>query len=93
MRAKLFDGTSVEGAEGLREYLITKKRDVVVGQFCRKLLGYSLGRGVLLSDKPLLAEMQRRLRECDYRFSVAVETIVRSPQFREIRGQEMADED
>ena len=41
----------------LREYLLTKKRDVILGQFCRKLLGYALGRGVLLSDKPLLAEM------------------------------------
>jgi len=92
-RAKLFDGSPVEGAAGLREYLLTKKGEVVLRQFCRKLLGYALGRGVLLSDKPLLAEMQRQLREHQYRFSAAVETLVRSKQFREIRGQEMADED
>jgi hypothetical protein len=91
--AKLFDGTSVEGADGLRDYLLTKKRDAVLRQFCRKLLGYALGRGVMLSDKLLLAEMQRQLREHDYRFSFAVETIVRSNQFREIRGKEMVDED
>jgi hypothetical protein len=92
-KAILFDNTTVEGADGLRAYLLTRKRDVVVSQFCRKLLGYSLGRGVLLSDKPLLAEMERQLREHDYRFSAAVETIVRSRQFREIRGQDMRDED
>jgi hypothetical protein len=92
-RGKLFDGTQVEGAEALRDYLLTKKRDVVLRQFCRKLLGYALGRGVQLSDKPLLTEMQRQLREHDYRFSAAVETIVRSQQFREIRGKEMAYED
>jgi hypothetical protein len=91
--ARLFDGTEVDGADGLRTYLLSAKRDVVVGQFCRKLLGYALGRGVLLSDKPLLAEMQRQLRDNDYRLTVAVESIVRSRQFREIRGQDFVDED
>ena len=89
-RAKLFDGTQVEGADSLRAYLLSQKREVVVRQFCRKLLGYALGRSVQLSDKPLLTEMQQNLRDHDYRFSVAVETIVRSNQFRNIRGTEMA---
>ena len=91
--AKVFDGTTVDGAAGLRNYLLTKKRDVVVNQFCRKLLGYSLGRSVMLSDKPLLAEMQAQLRKQDYRFSAALETIVRSKQFREIRGKDRPDDD
>lgn len=91
--AKLFDGTRVEGADGLRDYLLTKKRDVVVRQFCRKLLGYALGRSVMLSDKPLLTEMQRQLQTHDYRFNTAVETIVRSKQFREIRGRDIVFED
>lgn len=86
--AKVFDGTTVNGATGLREYLLTNKRDAVLNQFCRKLLGYSLGRAVMLSDKPLLAEMQAQLRSHDFHFSTAVETIVRSKQFREIRGTE-----
>jgi hypothetical protein len=89
-RAKLFDGTPVAGADGLRDYLLNKKRDVVLRQFCRKLLGYALGRGVQLSDKPLLTEMTRQLREHDYHFSAAVEAIVRSKQFREMRGREAA---
>jgi hypothetical protein len=90
--ATLWDGTQVAGADELRQYLVTTKRETVVRQFCTKLLGYALGRSVLLSDKPLLAEMQRQLREHDYRFSSAVESIVRSRQFREIRGQDATDD-
>ena len=67
---------------------LNNKRDAVLNQFCRKLLGYSLGRAVMLSDKPLLTEIQAQLRSHDFHFSTAVETIVRSKQFREIRGTE-----
>lgn len=88
---KLTDGVPVDGLDGLRDYLLTKKRDIVLHQFCRKLLGYALGRAVELSDKPLLAEMQRQLSERQYHFSAAVETIVRSPQFRKVRGARFQD--
>ena len=55
-------------------------------QFCRKLLGYALGRGVQLSDEPLLAELREKLETNGFRFHVAVETIALSPQFRSVRG-------
>ncbi len=90
---KVFDGSIVEDAQGLRDYLLTKKRGTVLGQFNRKLLGYALGRGVMLADRPLLAEMQRQLEARNYQFSASVEAIVRSRQFREIRGKEMAFDD
>jgi hypothetical protein len=57
-----------------------------VRHFCRKLLGFALGRAVQLSDEPLLDEMIERLHKNDYRFSAAIETIVLSKQFRMIRG-------
>ena len=85
-RTKLLDGTEINGLDGLRSYLLTTRRDDFVRQFCRKLLGYSLGRGTQLSDEPLLQEMQQELAKHDYRFSAAIETIIRSRQFREIRG-------
>ena len=53
----------------------------------------ALGRGVQLSDEPLLEEMQQRLEKSDYRFTAVVEAIVRSRQFREIRGKEMVSEE
>jgi hypothetical protein len=85
-RAKLADGTEIDGIDGLRTYLLTTRRDEFVRQFCRKLLGYALGRAVQLSDEPLLDEMQRQLEGTGFRFSVAVETIVRSKQFRHQRS-------
>jgi hypothetical protein len=85
-RTTLLDGHAVSGLDGLRDYLLTVRRDDFVRQFCRKLLGYALGREVQLSDEPLLAEMQQRLADNDYRCHTAVETIVTSRQFRGIRG-------
>ncbi|MSQ97241.1 MAG: DUF1585 domain-containing protein [Gemmataceae bacterium] len=45
----------------------------------------ALGRSVVLSDEPLLQEMQKNLR-AERRFSVLFETVVLSPQFRRQRG-------
>ena len=67
---------------------LDQRRSAVVGQFCRKLLGYALGRETQLSDQPLLAEMQQKLAENGYRTSTAVLAIVQSRQFREIRGRD-----
>jgi hypothetical protein len=77
---------------GLREYLVGKRRDAFVRQFCRKLLGYALGRSVQLSDGPLLHEMHASLKVNEYRVSAAIETIVRSPQFLNIRGRDAAED-
>lgn len=82
------DGTAFEGIDGLRHYLLDQRRDAFVNQFCRKLLGYSLGRSVQLSDRPLLAEMRRQLEAHEYRVSAAIDAIVASRPFREIRGRD-----
>ncbi|HEV7280767.1 MAG TPA: DUF1592 domain-containing protein [Pirellulaceae bacterium] len=84
--AQLVDGTQFVGADGLRDYLLGQRREQVLRQFCRKLLGYALGRSVRLSDEPLLDEMLANLDARDGRISAAVETIVLSEQFRNIRG-------
>ena len=51
----------------------------------RKLLGYALGRAVHPGDEALLERMAAELRHSNGRFSVLVEAIVTSPQFRERR--------
>ena len=88
-RTTLPDGSEVEGLAGLRDYLLEHRREEVLRQFCRKLLGYAIGRELKLSDQPLVTEMLERLAGNDYRFSVAIETIVGSRQFREIRGTDL----
>ena len=87
------DGSEFEGLEGLRQYLLTKRREAFLRQFSRKLLGYALGRGVMLSDGPLVSGIREQLKEHDFRIGAAIEAIVRSRQFREIRGKEMASDE
>ncbi len=91
-KSTLPDGTVLEGVDGLRNYLVTTYGDVIVRNLCRKLLGYALGRSVQLSDEPLLEEMLENLAANDNRVSVAVEAIVLSDQFRNIRGREQSSE-
>jgi hypothetical protein len=86
--SRLRDGTELDGLDGLRQYLVTTRRDAIIHQFCRKLLGYALGRGIQLSDRPLLEEIEQTLKKKDYRFSAALEAVVSSRQFREIRGRD-----
>ncbi len=81
------DGRSIDGTIGLERYLLSDRHDAFERQFCRKLLGYALGRAVQLSDQPLLDKMKSELRSNDDRVGAAVEVIVRSRQFREIRGR------
>jgi len=89
-RAVTMDGARFEGLDGLLRYLLEARRDAFLRQFCRKLLGYALGRAVQLADEPLLDEMREGLKANGYRLGSLFEAIVRSRQFREIRGLESA---
>ncbi len=85
---KLPDGTQVSGLDGLRNWLVTTRRDEFLRQFCRKLLGYALGRGVQLSDTLLLDEMVAGMKAGDLSVATLINQIVLSPQFREVRGRD-----
>jgi hypothetical protein len=90
-KVKLKDGTEFEGIDGLRSYLLTKKKDVVLRLFCRRLLGYAIGRAVSVADQPLIDEMTAELNKSDGHLSAAVLAIVVSPQFRSIRGADFTE--
>ena len=45
-KTKLVDGKAIKGLNGLRDYLANDRREAFVRQFCKKLLGYALGREV-----------------------------------------------
>lgn len=81
------NGESARGIPGLIDYVETHRRRDFIRTLCRKFLGYALGRSVILSDQPLLQEMETALEQNEYRFSVLFEVVVKSPQFREQRGQ------
>ena len=92
-RVKSLDGAEFEGLDGLRGYLLTVRREAFTRQFCRKLLGYALGRSVQLSDEPLLDEIYAELEAKDYHIGAVLEKIIASRQFREIRGRDTAYEE
>ena len=84
-KTTLLNGPTIDGIEGLRRYLAEDRRRDFLEQFCRKLLGYALGRSVALSDRPLLEELVATLDANDYRIHDAIEAVVLSPQFLQKR--------
>ncbi|WP_395746447.1 DUF1592 domain-containing protein [Prosthecobacter sp.] len=83
---ELKDGTKFQGLAGLRGYL-RKNEANFTAQFCRKLLGYALGRQTMPSDKALLAKMQTTLKQNGGKFSAAVLEVVNSRQFLNRRSE------
>ena len=79
------DETAIHGVDGLIRYVKQHRQDDFAKTFCRKLLGYALGRSVVLSDKSLLDQMERTLQENEYRIVPLLKTVVLSQQFRRQR--------
>jgi hypothetical protein len=79
--ASFAGGEQAVGFAGVREYIRRDRQDDFVDNFCRKVLVFSLGRMLLLSDEPLIDEMKSALAANDYRFSALVGKIAASPQF------------
>ncbi|GDY12788.1 hypothetical protein LBMAG53_16660 [Planctomycetota bacterium] len=85
-KTTLPDGTAIDGINGLRDYLAGPRRADVLKTFARKLLGYALGRSVIVSDQALIEEMTRLMLAKDGKVSDAILALVRSDQFRCIRS-------
>ena len=75
------NGMSGSGLEGLRAFMRARGQAEFVDTLCRKLLVYALGRSLLPSDEPLMADMRRNLSTHGYKFETLVLTIVTSRQF------------
>jgi hypothetical protein len=86
--ATVRDGTRIDGLDGLRGYLLGKRREAFLRQLSRKLLGFALGRSVQLSDQPLLDAMVAEMATDGSRIGTVLELVVRSRQFRDIRGRD-----
>ena len=78
---KLPDGTEFTGASELKAVLM-KQSDKFVDCLTEKLLTYSLGRGLMQSDRPTVRRIERRVTDSHYRFSALVYAIVDSPSFQ-----------
>ncbi|MCC7424062.1 MAG: DUF1592 domain-containing protein [Planctomycetaceae bacterium] len=89
---KLPDGSDARGVPEYAMHLVRARHDDFIRTFCRKLLGYALGRSLQLSDEVLLEEMHSTLEKNDDRLMPLFETVVRSPQFRNQRCAEFSAE-
>ena len=78
---QLFDGTSIQGPDGLRSALL-RHQDVFVLTFTRSLMTYALGRRVEAFDMPSIRRIIRDAESQDYRISAFVNGIVESDAFR-----------
>jgi hypothetical protein len=80
-KGQLFDGTSIEGPDGLRDALLRHK-DVILLSFTRSLMTYALGRRVEAFDMPAVRKIIRDAEAQNYRVSAFVNGIVESDAFR-----------
>jgi hypothetical protein len=75
------DGTQFNGAGELQSMLL-KQSDKFVNCLTEKLLTYSLGRGLTPRDQQAVHQIERKVREGDFRMSALIFGIVDSPAFQ-----------
>jgi mono/diheme cytochrome c family protein len=75
------DGTPINGPDDLRAALL-RRPEQFVQTFAEGLLTYATGRKLEHYDMPTVRKIVRGASASDYRFSVLVQAVVRSEQFR-----------
>jgi hypothetical protein len=75
-------GPQLSGLPGLKDYLMTTKRDAFLHQMAQKSLGFALGRSLEYYDENVIRAAVADLKENDHRFSALAVAIVKSYPFR-----------
>jgi Protein of unknown function (DUF1592)/Protein of unknown function (DUF1588)/Protein of unknown function (DUF1587)/Protein of unknown function (DUF1585)/Protein of unknown function (DUF1595) len=81
------DGTPFDGPTGLRDILVTKRRDVYVENFTERLLTYAMGRGVEEYDRPIIRKIVREAAADNHKWSAIILGIVKSKPFQLIQAR------
>jgi len=81
----LYDGTPMNGPEGLREALL-KRQDVVLLSFTERLMTFALGRRLSATDMPAVRAIIRNAAMQDHRMSSFILGVVRSAAFQSTSG-------
>ena len=77
----LANGFTLDGVEGLREYLISNRQDAFARSLVKNLMSFALGRSLELSDELELDSITREFRNGGYRLRSLVEAVVASDSF------------
>ena len=75
------DGTTIDGVQQLKQYLLTERKDDFAEALTRKLLSWALGRSLNFADNQDVAGLTERFRESEYRITPLIESIVTSKLF------------
>jgi hypothetical protein len=78
----VYDGTTVNGPSGLRNWIVDNYSSQFVEVTAEKLLTYALGRGVEYQDMPLVRSVARDAGRNNDRFSALVLAVVKSKPFQ-----------
>jgi hypothetical protein len=89
--AELIDGTKFTGPVGIRNVLLEKK-DLFVRHLTNKMLGYALGRGLILRDSCTVDAIVAKVKQNDYSAMTLIEEVVLSVPFRFQAGAPAAKE-
>lgn len=76
----MYDGTPIEGAADLQDFLV-RYEDSITRNITQRMLTYALGRGMDSEDMPLVREVQYEAAKDDYRFHSMISAIVTSRAF------------
>ena len=79
--ASLPDGTKLDGLNGLREFLLSRRQRFAAA-LSEKLLAYAIGRTIDHSDLPAIRKITREAAANDHRWSSLIIGIVRSIPFQ-----------
>ncbi|MBX5462210.1 MAG: DUF1592 domain-containing protein [Steroidobacteraceae bacterium] len=80
-RDEMYDGTPVDGPEGVREFLL-KYQDQYVRNVAQNLLTYALGRGMEHDDMPTVRRIVHATEKDGYRLGSMIEAVALSDIFR-----------
>lgn len=81
VKSKLPDGTVVQGVKGIKDYILTKKKDAFTKSLVEHLFAYALGRDVSFSDDKELNAIVEKVKLNDYKFQTVIEEIILSKSF------------
>jgi hypothetical protein len=84
-RAELYDGTPIQGVDGLRSALLGRP-EVFYRIFTENMMAYALGRRVEYFDQPAIREITREAAKQDHRLSAYILGVVTTPAFRTSRA-------
>ena len=85
--ATLEEGTELDGAQGLKSYLIVN-RQKFARTLTEKLLTFAFGRGLEYYDECAVREILKQTEEKDYRFSALMLAVVNSKPFLYVNHSE-----